>query len=65
MAKNQYNFTYDNTLPTIIVGEMVVTVNNRKSTMKQLQEAKAKAQSGKTVSNARPSGASKGRTLGF
>lgn len=43
MAKNQYTFNYDNTLPTVIVGEMVVTVNNRKSTAKQLQEAKAKA----------------------
>lgn len=31
----------------------------------KLEEAKAKAQSGKAVSNARPSGASKGRTLGF
>lgn len=43
MAKNQYTFNFDNTLPTVIVGEMVITVNNRKSTMKQLQEAKANA----------------------
>ena len=49
MAKNQYTFNYDNTLPTIIVGEMVITVNNRKSTMKQLQEAKAKAKTAEDV----------------
>lgn len=49
MAKNQYTFNYDNTLPTVIVGEMVITVNNRKSTMKQLQEAKAKAKSADDV----------------
>lgn len=41
MAKHQYNFNYDETLPTVIVKDRVLTVNNRKSTMKALKKGQA------------------------